>query len=63
MIGNPPYKEKAKERGGWAESGSKNENQPAPLADWMPPAARGAGAHSKHLRNLYLRGGRTRGAW
>ena len=32
VIGNPPYKEKAKGFGGWVENGSKNENQPAPLA-------------------------------
>ena len=29
VIGNPPYKEKAKGKGAWVESGSKNENQPS----------------------------------
>ena len=54
MIGNPPYKEKAKGKGSWVESGAKNSKTPAPLQAWMPPAAWGAGAHSKHLRNLYI---------
>jgi hypothetical protein len=54
VIGNPPYKEKAKGRGGWIESGDKNAKEPPPLADWMPPREWGAGVHSKHLRNLYV---------
>lgn len=52
VIGNPPYKEKAKGRGGWVEDpGLKRVGI---LADWQPPAAWGVGAHSKHLRNLYV---------
>jgi hypothetical protein len=54
VIGNPPYKEKAKGRGGWVESGDPNSKGAPPLADWMPPRAWGAGVHSKHLRNLYV---------
>ena len=54
VIGNPPYKEKAKGRGGWVESGSPEAGQPAPLAAWMPPREWGMGAHAKHLRNLYV---------
>lgn len=54
VIGNPPYKEKAKGRGGWIESGSKNEKQVAPLIAWMPPREWDVGAHVKHLRNLYV---------
>jgi predicted helicase len=54
VIGNPPYKEKAKGRGGWVEQGNPNAKAPAPLEAWMPPAEWGAGAHSKHLRNLYI---------
>jgi hypothetical protein len=54
VIGNPPYKEKAKGRGGWVEQGNPNAKDPAPLEAWMPPVAWGAGAHSKHLRNLYI---------
>lgn len=46
VIGNPPYKEKAKGRGGWIE-----EEQ---LSKWIPPAGWGVGAHAKHLRNLYV---------
>jgi hypothetical protein len=46
VIGNPPYKEKAKGRGGWVE-----EEQ---LAAWIPPTDWGVGAHAKHLRNLYV---------
>src|SRR5580658_2551833 len=54
VIGNPPYKEKAKGRGGWIESGDTNANGRPPLAEWMPPREWGAGVHSKHLRNLYV---------
>ena len=54
VIGNPPYKEKAKGLGGWVESGSKNENKPALLAAWIPPKDWRVGAHAKHLRNLYV---------
>lgn len=52
VIGNPPYKEKAKGLGGWIEGGAGNWK--GPLADWMPPPSWGAGAHAKHLRNLYV---------
>ena len=52
VVGNPPYKEKAKGQGGWVESGGTN--YPAPLLDWLPPAAWGVGARAKHLRNLYV---------
>lgn len=52
VIGNPPYKEKAKGLGGWIEAGG--ENHPAPLKQWMPPASWKVGAHAKHLRNLYV---------
>lgn len=52
VIGNPPYKEKAKGRGGWVEDRGKALR--APLEDWQPPVAWGVGAHAKHLRNLYI---------
>ncbi len=52
VIGNPPYKEKAKGKGSWIESGSGNKA--APLDDWQPPRKWGVGAHAKHLRNLYV---------
>jgi hypothetical protein len=52
VIGNPPYKEKAKGKGAWVESG--DGNKAAPLADWQPLPEWKAGAHAKHLRNLYV---------
>ncbi len=54
VIGNPPYKEKAKGRGGWIEDDHSASGQAAPLAAWMPPRDWGVGAHAKHLRNLYV---------
>ena len=54
VIGNPPYKEKAKGLGGWVETRNKNDSVPAPLDAWFPPPEWGVGAHSKHLRNLYV---------
>ncbi|WP_294226203.1 type ISP restriction/modification enzyme [uncultured Shimia sp.] len=51
VIGNPPYKEKAKGRGGWVENGRDGES--APMDDWRAPPEWGAGAHLKHLKNLY----------
>ena len=54
VLGNPPYKEKAKGKGSWVESGAKNAKMPAPLAEWMPSREWGVGAHAKHLRNLYI---------
>jgi len=54
VLGNPPYKEKAMGRGGWIEHASPNKKDPPPLQSWMPPAEWHAGAHSKHLRNLYI---------
>ena len=55
VIGNPPYKDKAKGLGGWIEQGSANRpGQPVPLTDWMPPPEWNVGAHAKHLRNLYV---------
>jgi hypothetical protein len=54
VIGNPPYKEKAKGLGGWIESGSKNSPERPPLEEWQPPPEWGVGTHTKHLRNLYV---------
>ena len=52
VIGNPPYKEKAKGKGGWVENaGLKRKSL---LDDWQPPKKWGVGAHAKHLRNLYV---------
>lgn len=52
VIGNPPYKEKAKGRGGWIEEGSSGQEKP--LHRWMPKPEWGVGAHAKHLYNLYI---------
>ena len=54
VIGNPPYKEKAKGRGGWIEDENSASGGNAPLNAWMPPRDWGVGAHAKHLRNLYV---------
>ncbi len=52
VIGNPPYKNEAKGKGAWIESGSGND--PALFDDWKPPTEWGIGTHSGHLRNLYV---------
>lgn len=54
VIGNPPYKVKAKGLGGWVEGENKEAEKTAPLAEWMPPSKWKLGTHSKHLRNLYI---------
>ncbi|GAB4350885.1 MAG: hypothetical protein Fur0042_18980 [Cyanophyceae cyanobacterium] len=54
VIGNPPYRERAKGRGGWIEVGNSQTNTSAPLLDWMPPSDWGVSVHAKHLRNLYV---------
>lgn len=52
VIGNPPYKEKAKGRGGWVEGGSSGRQ--SPMSHWTPPAEWGVSASSQHLKNLYV---------
>ncbi len=52
VIGNPPYKDKAKGRGGWIEKGSDGRKPPMEL--WTPPADWGVGQDTKHLKNLYV---------
>lgn len=54
VLGNPPYKDKSKGKGAWVESGVADLSQPAPLADFVPPAEWGVGAHVKHLYNPYV---------
>lgn len=54
VIGNPPYKDKAKGLGGWVEGEGRAKGAYAPLDDWQPPKAWGLGVHAKHLRNLYV---------
>jgi hypothetical protein len=52
VIGNPPYKNKAEGKGGWIEDGSKG--RAAPMDWWYPPAEWRVGAHTHHLKNLYV---------
>lgn len=52
VIGNPPYKVDAAGLGGWIETGSTSKM--APMRHWEPPLAWGLGAHTKHLKNLYV---------
>lgn len=54
VIGNPPYKEKAKGRGGWVEGEDRTAEKTAILKAWMPPKEWHVGVHAKHLRNLYV---------
>ncbi len=54
VIGNPPYKDKAKGLGGWVEGASRQKGDYAPLDDWQPLPEWRLGAHAKHLRNLYV---------
>jgi hypothetical protein len=54
VLGNPPYKEKAKGRGGWVEEGSYAAGTAGLLHTWIPDKNWGVGAHAKHLRNLYI---------
>lgn len=52
VIGNPPYKERSRGRGGWVEQGSGAAV--APLLDFIPSSSLGLGAHVKHIYNLYV---------
>ncbi len=52
VIGNPPYKNKAADMGGWIEDGS--DGRQAPMDRWSPPPEWGIGAHTHHLKNLYV---------
>lgn len=51
VLGNPPYKDKAKGRGGWIEDGAHGF---VPLDDYIPPKEWKLGPHVKQLRNLYV---------
>lgn len=52
VIGNPPYKNQALGFGGWIEAGS--DGRPPAMDDWKPPTQWGVGAHTHHLKNLYV---------
>ena len=54
VLGNPPYKEKAKGKArGWRMP-ARTPRMPPPLLAWIPPTDWHLGAHAKHLRNLYI---------
>ena len=52
VIGNPPYKNQAGGKGSWIESGSSG--RATPMDWWLPPASWKSGAHTHHLKNLYI---------
>jgi hypothetical protein len=52
VLGNPPYKNQAGGLGEWIESGSGG--RATPMSRWAPPPEWGVGAHSHHLKNLYV---------
>jgi hypothetical protein len=52
VIGNPPYKDKAAELGGWIETGTKG--RASPMDRWAPPPGWGISAHANKLKNLYV---------
>jgi len=52
VLGNPPYKEKARGMGSWVEQGASG--RASPMDWWSPPPEWGVSAHTKHLKNLYV---------
>lgn len=53
VLGNPPYKVRAKPLGGWIVTPSSNRSN-APIQAWIPPPEWDLGEHVKHLHNLYV---------
>lgn len=53
VIGNPPYKDKAKGKGGWVEIGNPAARQRAIFDDFLPPKEWGVGIHARHAYNMY----------
>ncbi|MCO5999828.1 type ISP restriction/modification enzyme [Actinoallomurus rhizosphaericola] len=51
VIGNPPYRERAKGLGGWIENGAQNSGHGIPLRDFK---ALGRGRYEFNLANLYV---------
>ncbi|WP_218026866.1 type ISP restriction/modification enzyme [Nocardia inohanensis] len=51
VIGNPPYRERAKGLGGWVESGSGQRGETTPLSAFR---AKGLGKYENVLSNLYV---------
>ena len=53
-VGNPPYRERSRDQGGWVERGHPEAGQAPILNDFIPPSDWGVGAHVKHLYNPYI---------
>ena len=55
VIGNPPYKDRARGRGAWVEAG-RHKNEASLMDAWGKdsPTAWHAGPHLRHLKNLYV---------
>ncbi|WP_326821605.1 type ISP restriction/modification enzyme [Streptosporangium sp. NBC_01756] len=51
VIGNPPYRERAKGMGGWIEQGAENSGHTTPILDFK---ADGLGRYEYVLSNLYV---------
>ncbi|MFD8531541.1 type ISP restriction/modification enzyme [Streptosporangium canum] len=51
VIGNPPYRERAKGMGGWIEQGAENSGHATPILDFK---ADGLGRYEYVLSNLYV---------
>ncbi|WP_171074154.1 type ISP restriction/modification enzyme [Nonomuraea basaltis] len=51
VIGNPPYRERAKGMGGWIEQGAENSGHGVPMHDFK---AAGMGKYEFNLANLYV---------
>lgn len=52
VMGNPPYKDKAKGMGRWIEAGS--DGRPSALSHWTPPASWKISQHIHNTKNLYV---------
>ncbi|WP_246252817.1 N-6 DNA methylase [Allomesorhizobium camelthorni] len=52
VLGNPPYKNQAAGMGSWIEHGANG--RPSPMDWWAPPPEWKIGAHTHHLKNLYV---------
>jgi len=54
VIGNPPYRERSRGRGGWVEAGSPGGSEAPPLAAFLPPPEWNVGRYSRHIYNPYV---------
>lgn len=55
VLGNPPYRNKAKGQGGWVEKGNPNTSDSKLLDDFLPSDQHGPGGNqTQELRNLYV---------